>query len=88
MPRLDWQMWFAALDPGGAQRWLVPLMQRLLDGDGVVTRLLGPSPLGGPARCIRLVYYQYHFTTRAERAATGAWWKRDRAGDLTNAICR
>ena len=88
MPRLDWQMWFAALDPRAAQRWLAPLMQRLLDGDEAVARLLGPNPLGSRPRCVRLVYYQYHFTSCAERAATGAWWKRERIGDLTNAICR
>jgi len=88
MPRLDWQMWFAALDPRGAQRWLGPLMQRVLDGDEAVTRLLGPNPLGGRPQCVRLVYYQYHFTTRDERAATGAWWKRERLGDLTSAVCR
>jgi hypothetical protein len=88
MPRLDWQMWFAALDPRGAQRWLSPLIQRLLDGDEAVARLLGPNPLGGRPQCVKLVYYQYHFTSRAERAATGAWWKRERLGDLTNQICR
>jgi hypothetical protein len=88
MPRLDWQMWFAALDPRGAESWLAPFVQRLLDGEPVVTRLLGPSPLAGPVRCVKLAYYQYHFTTRAERAANGAWWKRERVGDLTNAICR
>jgi len=88
MPRLDWQMWFAALDPQGAQHWLAPLMTRLLDGDEAVMRLLGPNPLGTQPKCVRLVYYQYHFTTRAERAATGAWWKRERVGDLTNVMCR
>ena len=88
MPRLDWQMWFAALDPPGAESWLAPFVQRLLDGDPAVTRLLGPSPIAGPVRCVKLAYYQYHFTTRAERAANGAWWKRERVDDLTNAICR
>jgi len=88
MPRLDWQMWFAALDPRSAQRWLAPLVQRLLEGDEAVTRLLGPSPIAGRVHCARLVYYQYHFTTRQERAVSGAWWKRERAGDLTNVICR
>jgi len=88
MPRLDWQMWFAALDPAGAQRWLVPLMRRLLDGDDAVMRLLGPNPLPGRPRCVKLSYYQYHFTSSAERAATGAWWKRERRGDLTTAMCR
>ena len=88
MPRLDWQMWFAALDPPDAQVWLGALVRRLLDGDEAVTRLLAPNPLGAPVRCVRLVYYQYYFTTRAERAVSGAWWKRERAGVLTNAICR
>ena len=88
MPRLDWQMWFAALDPPGAQRWLMPLMRRVLEGDDAVLRLLGSSPPGGRPQCVRLAYYRYHFTTRAERAATGAWWKRERLGELTRAICR
>jgi hypothetical protein len=88
MPRLDWQMWFAALDPPDAQVWLGALVRRLLDGDEAVTRLLAPNPLGARVRCVRLVYYHYHFTTRGERAVSGAWWKRERAGDLTDAICR
>ena len=88
MPCLDWQMWFAALDPQGAQHWLAPLITRLLDGDEAVMRLLGPNPLDTQPKCVRLVYFQYHFTTRAERTATGAWWKRERVGDLTNVICR
>jgi hypothetical protein len=88
MPRLDWQMWFAALDPQGAQRWLAPLMARLLDGDDTVMRLLGPNPLGARPKCVKLVLYQYHFTTWGERTVTGAWWKRERVGDLTRVICR
>src|SRR2546428_3335632 len=27
-PRLDWQMWFAALDPDGARGWLLPFVAR------------------------------------------------------------
>ena len=67
--------------------WLGPLMARLLDGDEAVMRLLGPNPLGATPKCVRLVLYQYHFTTWAERTATGAWWKRERAGDLTRVTC-
>jgi hypothetical protein len=80
MPRLDWQMWFAALDPPSAQVWLQRLLTRLLDGDAAVVRLLGPNPLAGRPRYVRLAYYQYQFTTRAERAITGAWWKREFLG--------
>jgi lipase maturation factor 1 len=86
MPRLDWQMWFAALDPGGAQYWLAPLLQRILAGEPSVLRLLGPSPLTAPPRFARLAYYRYRFTTRAERAGTGAWWVRTFEGYLTDPI--
>jgi lipase maturation factor len=86
MPRLDWQMWFAALDPGGAQYWLDALVQRILSGEPVVRRLLGPSPLSSPPRFVRLAYYRYRFTTPAERAKTGAWWVRTFEGYLTGPI--
>src|SRR2546422_437528 len=39
-PRLDWQMWFAALDPEGAQDWLVSLLRHLLEGTPQVLALL------------------------------------------------
>jgi hypothetical protein len=86
MPRLDWQMWFAALDPRSAQGWLGRLMARVLDGDAAVVNLLGPNPLTGQPRFARLVYYRYHFTSSAERAKTGAWWKREFLGYLTDTI--
>ena len=86
MPRLDWQMWFAALNPGDAQEWLVGLLQQILRGEPAVLRLLGPGPLTGRPQFARLAYYDYRFTTRAERAETGAWWKRTFRGYLTGTI--
>jgi hypothetical protein len=86
MPRLDWQMWFAALDPFSAQDWLLTLVNRLEAGEPAVMRLLGPNPLEGRPRYVRLAYYQYHFTSLSEHAATGAWWKRDFLQYLTEPI--
>ena len=86
MPRLDWQMWFAALDPGSAQGWLSRLLERILAGEPAVTRLLAPEALGHRPRYVRLAYYQYRFTSREERAKTGAWWKRDFVGYLTDPV--
>jgi hypothetical protein len=86
MPRLDWQMWFAALSPRSAQDWLLRLVARVLDDETAVTRLLGPNPLEGRPRYVRLAYYQYHFTSAPERAKTGAWWKREFVGYLTGPI--
>ena len=33
-----------------------------------------------PPRYLRATVYLYHFTTAAERNATGAWWKREQRG--------
>jgi len=82
MPRLDWQMWFAALDPAGAQYWLESLMRRIRDGEPAVIRLLGPIPIAGRPLEVRLAYYDYRFTTPAERARSGAWWIRTLKGYL------
>ena len=87
MPRLDWQMWFAALDPRGAEPWLSSLVERLLRGTPEVIGLLGTNPFpAAPPRYVRLAYYRYRFSTPAERARTGAWWERDLAGYLTGPV--
>jgi hypothetical protein len=78
MPRLDWQMWFAALGPRGSAWWLERFAQRLLDGEPDVLELLGADPFAGKRpNAVRFVVYEYRFTTPAEREATGEWWKRD-----------
>ncbi len=86
-PRLDWQMWFAALDPAGAGAWLAGLMRGVLQGTPQVVSLLGADPFpDAPPRYVRLAYYRYRFTTRAERARTGAWWSRELTGYLTRPV--
>jgi hypothetical protein len=88
MPRLDWQMWFAALAPRQAG-WLDPFTQRLLEGEPAVWRLLGEGlPPAGPPRWLRLVLYDYRFTTPAERRVSGEWWHRERVGELTKPMER
>ncbi len=86
MPRLDWQMWFAALDPAGSEHWLQALLDGLLAGLPAVTALLDASPLDdGPPRHVRLAYYRYDFTTPADGRATGDWWQRRPQGYLMEA---
>lgn len=79
MPRLDWQMWFAAL--GAPSPWMNNLIFRLLQGGSPVEGLLGPSPLGG-ARPLyaRASTWTARFSTPEERRADGSWWKRERKG--------
>jgi hypothetical protein len=78
--RLDWLMWFAAMDPAPtAHRWFQRLLVALLAGDPAVLRLLSHDPGGGrPPTAVRVVRYRYRFATRDERRRTGAWWVRDR----------
>ena len=87
MPRLDWQMWFAALNPEGARAWLEPLLRHLLEGTPEVLTLLREHPFpDAPPRYVRLVYYRYRFSTPAERTTGGMWWQRERVGLLTEPL--
>jgi predicted DCC family thiol-disulfide oxidoreductase YuxK len=80
-PRLDWQMWFAALETCEENPWLPSFLGRLLQGEPAVLRLLrnNPFPAGAP-RYVRATLYDYHFTDRATRGSTGAWWQREPLG--------
>jgi hypothetical protein len=76
-PRLDWQMWFAALTSREGAPWVGNLLVRLLHGEPDVVRLMGASPFGAePPKFMRIVRYRYTFTTAEQREGTGAWWGR------------
>jgi hypothetical protein len=81
MPRLDWQMWFAALGHIGQNSWLLYFLVRLLEGSPEVLGLLHHNPFpDAPPRYVRAVLYDYRFTDRATRKETGAWWQRKPLG--------
>jgi predicted DCC family thiol-disulfide oxidoreductase YuxK/uncharacterized membrane protein YphA (DoxX/SURF4 family) len=80
-PRLDWQMWFAALGGPRANPWFYEFEYCLLQNSPPVLALLGPNPFPKtPPKYIRALLYEYHFTNRATRRATGAWWRRELKG--------
>lgn len=80
-PRLDWQMWFAALGSYRTNRWFVEFMERLLRGSPEVLGLLEENPFPEtPPRYIRAVLYDYKFTDFDTKQAEGAWWRRERKG--------
>jgi predicted DCC family thiol-disulfide oxidoreductase YuxK len=79
MPRLDWQMWFAALEyraSGQPPGWIMPLLGRLQERSTAVLGLLredgGPSP--APA-FFRLRLDLLTFTTPGARRETGNFWQ-------------
>jgi len=77
-PRLDWQMWFAALGSYRENPWFGRLIVRLLQGSRDVNQLLAKNPFPhDPPRYLRAMFYRYRFTTLRERRETGAWWKRE-----------
>ena len=79
MPRLDWQMWFAALS--SPPRWFASFLGRLLEGSPDVLALLGGNPFpGAPPRYVRALLYRYRMTDRRERRSTGNCWRRELVG--------
>ena len=79
-PRLDWQMWFAALGDFRRNVWLSNFMRGLLDNNPAMVRLLELNPFEGtPPQQVRALVYDYEFTTHEERRETGDWWKRGEA---------
>jgi hypothetical protein len=76
-PRLDWQLWFAALEAPDNNPWVGTVCARILNNDRDVLGLFAVNPFAGHApHLVRVVRYQYEFTSFAERASTGDWWRR------------
>lgn len=76
-PRLDWQMWFAALGSPRYNPWFLRFELRLLQNSPPVMALLQYNPFPkAPPKYVRAMLYEYHFTDRAGRRATGDWWRR------------
>jgi len=88
-PRLDWQMWFAALETPAQNPWLVGLIVRLLEGSQDVTGLLAHNPFPDkPPNYLRAMFYRYRFTNIEEHRQTGAWWKRQELREYLPTISR
>ena len=82
MPRVDWQLWFAALrGQCHRTRWYLPFLKRLLEGSESVEALLAENPFpDAPPRHLRSRLYHYTFTEPQEREDTGHLWRREWVG--------
>ncbi|MGW0044330.1 lipase maturation factor family protein [Rhodococcus sp. NPDC003348] len=79
--RLDWLMWFAAISPGYGDRWFGGFVRRLLENDRDTLKLLRRNPFpDDPPRFVRARLYEYRFTDRRTRRASGRWWDRELLG--------
>ncbi|CAH3106819.1 unnamed protein product [Pocillopora meandrina] len=88
-PRLDWQIWFAALGSYEYNPWFVHLVYRLLQGQQDVLDLLAKNPFPRkPPTYIRARHYKYHYTELPKNISSVSdilhnnrlvkhWWWRD-----------
>lgn len=80
-PRLDWQMWFAALGDYRRNPWVTNFMVALGEGSENVLALLEHNPFPErPPKYLRAVLYNYRFTDPDTRTASGQWWTRELEG--------
>lgn len=75
-PRLDWQMWFAALGRVETTPWFQSFLIRLLQGSPEVLALLEKNPFPEkPPKYIRAISDDYSFTASGDKN----WWRREPA---------
>jgi lipase maturation factor 1 len=88
-PRFDWNLWFASLDGWRASPWVVLAQARLLENSPSVLALFAQNPFPDrPPTQVRTVLWQYWFTDRATRRATGQWWRRRELGPFSGVLTR
>jgi hypothetical protein len=81
-PRLDWQMWFAALSDARGEPWFGNFCERLLEGSPAVLGLIADNPFPErPPRFVRGTLYQYRFADSTTRKRDGVWWSREPLGE-------
>jgi lipase maturation factor 1 len=80
-PRFDWNLWFASL--GSWREYpIVPNTElRLLTNDKDVLALFAGNPFPqNPPHQLRVLLWQYWFTTMKEKRESGMWWRRQLLG--------
>ena len=85
-PRIDWQVWFAAMERPEQNPWLIHLIWKLLHNDKLALSLLANNPFpDNPPKYIRVKYYRYKFT---EPGTSTAVWERGYAGEWLPPLSR
>lgn len=80
-PRFDWNLWFASLGNWRQYQFVVGTEEALLDNSPEVLSLFARDPFpNGPPQEIRVVIWQYWFTTLDVKRQTGNWWTRKLLG--------
>lgn len=86
-PRIEWQLWFAALGEPRRHAWVFTLLNRICQNSSPILELFAYNPFAGQQpQYVRASLYDYRYTTPSERAASGNIWKRTRLGDYGQAV--
>src|SRR5205807_2018273 len=75
-PRFDWNLWFASLGHWRSNSIVPRTEERLLEGSSDVLALFANNPFPQPPRQIRVLLWQYWFTSMQEKREEGLWWRR------------
>jgi hypothetical protein len=76
-PRLDWQIWFAAMARAEDEPWMLHLVWKLLHADRGLRALLAHDPFGDqPPRFVRVMRYRYWFAPLGDENV----WRRELLG--------
>jgi hypothetical protein len=82
-PRIDWQIWFAAMASPAQYPWTLHFVWKLLQNDPGTLSLLAGNPFpNAPPHYIRARLYRYQFAPLDEPA----WWKREPIGEWLPAL--
>jgi len=80
-PRFEWNLWFASLGTWRENLFVIRTEQRLLFNNPDVLALFRSNPFpNAPPKQVRSVVWQYWFTNRSTKRATGQWWRREFRG--------
>ncbi len=86
-PRIDWQIWFAAMQRPEHNPWLIHLIWKLLDNDKDALSLLANNPFPDkPPKYIKVDYYIYKFAPLDDKS--GAVWTREYIGQWLPPLSR
>ena len=82
-PRIDWQIWFAAMSSPSEYPWTLHFVWKLLHNDRGTLSLIANNPFpDAPPRYIRARLYRYRFAPIGDKS----WWKREPMGEWLPAL--
>jgi len=87
-PRFDWNLWFASLGHWRSNPIVPRTEERLLAGSADVLALFAGNPFPQPPRQIRVLLWQYWFTSKQEKREQGLWWRRQLLGNYAPTLGR